>query len=150
MAEPFETLREVGVALDGFRQDVIGQFTTLKWIIGGVTALGIGVAALLFNKVDRLEEAAARHTAILERIESSVNDVASDASSIRETVQTASISTDPNTFDGYVGVRLKDAMSDQQIKALSGGEKFSEGWIFLPRHMEDFVSPDVPAQAEHE
>ncbi|WP_262975123.1 hypothetical protein [Roseovarius litoreus] len=36
MAELFETLREVGFALDGFRQDVIGYCTTLKWIIGGV------------------------------------------------------------------------------------------------------------------
>lgn len=65
----FETLREVGVALDAFRSEVSGQFTTIKWIMGGAMALGVVVAGMLFNKVDRLEEIAARNTAILDRIE---------------------------------------------------------------------------------
>lgn len=103
MAEPFETLREVGVALDGFRSEVTGQFTTLKWIMGGVAAVGLIIAGVLFNKTDRLEEMTARnaavldqHTATLERIEAKLDKVAVDTGSIRESVQTASIEVVPD------------------------------------------------------
>lgn len=57
--------------------DVPGQFTTLKWIISGASVLGVAAASLLFTKVDALEDTAARNTAILERIEKAVSDVAS-------------------------------------------------------------------------
>lgn len=139
MAEPFETLREVGVALDGFRNDVSGQFSTLKWIIGGLTAIGVGMAAMLFNKVDSLEETTAKNTVILERIEARLNTMATDTAAIKDTVQTARSEPSPEAFPGWVGVKTRRTDSvmeavgveDQSIQdALEGA---TDSWIFLPQ-----------------
>lgn len=88
----------MGVALDGFRADVAGQFVNLKVILSGCAAIGLLAAGTLFAKVDNLEEAAARNGAILERIEAQLDKVAVDTSAIKESVQTASISPSPEAF----------------------------------------------------
>jgi len=129
MAEQFETLREVGVALDGFRMDVRGQFTTLKWIIGGVTALGVGAGAMLFTKVDTLEEIAAKNSTILERIEKQLGEVASDTGAIRETVQVVQAEPSANSFEGWVGVKSlgdKAELSPVYMELSSSPER----WIY--------------------
>ncbi len=128
MAEPFQTLREVGVALDAFRSEVSGQFTTIKWIMGGAMALGVVVAGMLFSKVDRLEEIAARNTAILERIEEKMDRVASDTGLIREKVQTVSAVPNAESFPGWVGLKADEPERDEVIETLFD----NEGWIFLP------------------
>lgn len=132
MAEPFETLREVGVALDGLRSETSGQFTTLKWIMGGSLALGVVVAGMLFTKVDRLEEIAARNTAILERIEKTLNEVASNTSDIKKAV--ASIDTkytgpNPGVFSGWRGAPATELMLFQ---ASDGSQKLNDAWVFYP------------------
>jgi len=147
MAEPFETLREVGVALNSFRSEVSGQFTTLKWIMGGVAAVGLVIAGVLFSKADRLEEIAARniavleqHTVTLERIEAKLDKVAVDTGSIRKSVQTASFegvlptpnNPSPTAFKGWVGVKAEpggvEAIIDAVKESGDGGV-----WIFQPQ-----------------
>ena len=138
MAEPFETLREVGVALDGFRSDVTGQFNTLKWIMGGLAVIGVGVAGVLFNKVDRLEEIAARNTAILERIEAGVNDVASNTTEIKESVQISTNLEAPSStlVPGWKGIPLADFKNFEDllttIGAAQSGITSSKAWVYIP------------------
>ena len=128
MSETFKTLREVGVALDGFREDVRGQFNTLKWIIGGIAAGGLVIAGVLFSKVDALENTAARNTAILERIEAQLTAMAEDTASIRENVQTASASPTPMAFEGWIGVQGTAVEGLDQIEALFT----RDSWIYVP------------------
>lgn len=138
MAEPFETLREVGVALDGFRSDVRGQFTTLKWIMGGVGAAGLLVAGVLFTKVDALEESAARNTAILERIEKAMSDVASNTNEIKEAVQTAAVAPDapsPSLIPGWKGVPLAEFGNLEDLQIAVGAQEgitSSKAWVYIP------------------
>tara|TARA_R100001369_G_scaffold90595_2_gene129846 strand:+ start:2878 stop:3309 length:432 start_codon:yes stop_codon:yes gene_type:complete len=139
MAEPFETLREVGVALDGFRSEVRGQFATLKWIIGGLAVACFAVAGLLFAKTDRLEETTAKNTVILERLEAQINTMAKDIAAIRDTVQTASSEPSPDAFPGWIGVKTQK--TDSVMEAVGAEDQPLQGtledaldsWIFLPQ-----------------
>lgn len=126
MSERFETLREVGIALDGLSS----KMSTLQWIIGGIAGLGVACAGFIYVKVDALEEAAARNTAILERIEAQLSEVATDTGAIRETVQTASAEPSGDAFEGWYGVNSSIFEDPQSIiDAVQG----SDGWIYLPK-----------------
>ena len=135
MAEPFETLREVGVALDGFRADVLGQFSTLKWIIGGVTAAGLAAGGLMFSKIDALEDAAARNTAILERIESAIDRTAMNTDSIMDAVQSASVAPEApgsEVFPGWSGVPLAEFGTIEAFSAKFAPDgKLNDGWVYF-------------------
>jgi hypothetical protein len=137
MAEQFETSREIGVALNGFRLEVAGQFSTIKWILGGVSALGVVVAGVVFNKVDALEEIAARNTAILERIEASVTRTASNTEEIKKTVQAQvalPVLPRPETFPGWTGAPL---MTFETIEGLTpfvatrDGKVDTDAWLYF-------------------
>ena len=129
MAEPFETLREVGVAIGGIKE----QLGTYAKVFGAVVVLGLGVLGFLYTKIDKVEEGVARNTAILERIEAKMDRVALDTGAIRETVQTARSSPSSNSFPGWVGVAA------DKSEAVSAVEKVleSEGWIFFPQDQRD-------------
>jgi hypothetical protein len=129
MAEPFETLREVGVALSGFRDEVAGQFTNVKWLLGGMAGLAIVVAGALYAKVDKLEEASARNTAILERIEAQLDKVALDTGAIKESVQTASAAPSPSSLSGWIGAKVVPKDGAIFLDA-AGVPSNSPVWIF--------------------
>lgn len=145
MGENYETVREVGIALEGFRSEVVSQLGTLKWVIGGVggvaAALGVGAVVHLSTKIDALEESAARHTAILERIEVSIRDVASDTGSIRENIEAAQAprnEVDPSAdaFAAWNGIQITPAEFDTEafiniIQDFSGDGQ-SPIWIYAP------------------
>jgi hypothetical protein len=50
------TVREAGVAIDG----IFRQLTLVLWVLGGCAALGIGVAAVLYARLDATALALAR------------------------------------------------------------------------------------------
>lgn len=130
MAESFQTLREVGVALEGFRADVAGQFVNVKWILGALAASGVVLAGTLFVKIDRLEDAAARSTAILERIEAQLDKVAVDTGAIKESVQTASAAPSPEAFSGWIGVKTAPQSAEVALRDL--GLATEAVWIYVP------------------
>lgn len=135
MAEPFQTLREVGVAIEGIKD----QLGTYAKVFGAVVVLGLTVIGFLYSKIDSIEEGVARNTAILERIEAQLNTMATDTAAIKDTVQTASAKPSPGSFQGYVGVKAPQA----DFKKLSGDENYrlifetmgapDEGWIYFPQ-----------------
>ncbi|WP_138422062.1 hypothetical protein [Maritimibacter alexandrii] len=131
MANEYETVREVGIAIDGFRSETIGQFTTIKWLIGGLAAAGVALGGFILTKMDRLEETVAANNAILLRIEAGVNDVASNTAAIQESIQTAGMAPSPDVFPGYVGVKADTFIKDGGLATFQeiAGEG---GWVYLP------------------
>lgn len=131
MAETYETLREVGVAIDGVR----GELSSLKWIIGGLGGVGVLFGGFLMTKLDAVEATNARNSAILERIETAVNRTAFNTDEIRERIQTASV-PGPEVFPGWKGVPLAEFPSVESLsKAVSAedGKLAAEGWLYFPK-----------------
>lgn len=146
MASDAETFGEVSQALQGIRDQLALQVK----VFAGAALLGVGVIGFLYTKMDAVENAVSRNTAILERIETGVSDIASDTGAIRETVQTASVEPDADAFDGFVGVKLKEAWKDSDIQAIKANRNTGEGWIFLPKGAMESDAQPVPAEAANE
>lgn len=135
MAEPFETLREVGVAIDGIKD----QLGTYAKVFGAVVVVGLTVIGFLYNKLDNIEEGVARNTAILERIEAQTDRIASNTDAIKDTVQTASSEPQPGSFPGWVGVKTTEPSikfetvgdDSQYLQDLLGSTE--DSWIFVPQ-----------------
>ncbi|APX88631.1 hypothetical protein BV394_01885 [Brevirhabdus pacifica] len=71
-----EPLQEVSTAFHIFRRDLAGRLSALRWLICGLTGCAAVAVFLILGKVDQLETAAARSTAILERVEAQINRIA--------------------------------------------------------------------------
>ncbi|MGR3551598.1 hypothetical protein [Pseudooceanicola sp.] len=92
-------------------------------------ALGVAASALLFVKVDRLEEIAARNSVILERIDEKMDKVAADTGAIRDKVQTVSFLPGVESFPGYVGFKVDEPKDLEAIERHIG----NDGWLYVPQ-----------------
>lgn len=134
MAEPFETLREVGVAISGIKE----QLATYAKVFGAVVVLALAVVGFLYSKIDKIEDGVSRNTAILERIERAMNDVASNTSEIKDAVQTAAVAPDapsPSLIPGWKGVPLADFGNLEDLQIAVGaqdGVTSSKAWVYIP------------------
>lgn len=139
MAEPFETLREVNVAIGGIRD----QLDTYAKVFGAVVLIGLTALGFLYSKIDRIEDGLARNTAILERIEAKMDKVAMDTGAIRERVQTASAGPSADSFSGWVGVKVQktggviDMVGAENLSLHGVLENMEDSWVFVPQDADD-------------
>lgn len=133
MAEPFETLREVGQAIQGVKD----QLNLYAKVFGGVVAIAVVVTGFLYNKMDRVEDATARIETRLSAIEGKLDKVVADAGFIRDNIRTADASglkPTRSAFPGYVGVEMKSGELAAKVQTMESGEIPDEGaaWIYFP------------------
>jgi hypothetical protein len=139
MSERYDTVGELGVALSGYRSEVAGKKDLLKWMIGGVATLGVGATIFLASKVDTLEDAASRNSAILERLEASLNQVASNTEGLSDAI--ASVGDFPeapnqDAFSAWRGIPLSSFSNLEEfiVTASEGdGQLIDDAWIFIPQ-----------------
>lgn len=135
MVDKYETLGEVGHAIDGLKL----QINTYAGIAGFLAVIGIGVIGFLYKKVDSVEVSNARIETKLNDIESKLDKIVADTGVIRTKIQTASvIAPSPNSgsFVGWTGTKLERLKDVFGTSTIDEAKYVEPAWIFLPANSE--------------
>ncbi|MBS7697853.1 MULTISPECIES: hypothetical protein [unclassified Chelatococcus] len=130
MSDDFRTLREVGVAVGGVRQ----QMALQTKVFAGVVLIALAVSGFFYTKLDRVEDSTARVETRLDAIQATLNEIRQDTrrttgdlGAIKGVLKVADAPS-KDAFPGYVGAKIDNpAQAGGVLQAVTGKPEI---WIF--------------------